>query len=397
MRILSIETSCDETAISIIEAEGGSNDPHFAILSHALISQADIHKEFGGVYPSLAKREHSKNLPILLKSALEKADIPSTPLSIQNEQTTNNIQNILERDPDLAKELLPVLSELNVPEIDFLAVTVGPGLEPALWTGINFARVLSVNWNIPLIPVNHMEGHIYIPLLDGKNIEFPALALLISGGHTELVYVSDWGSHQVIGKTLDDAVGEAYDKVARMLSLPYPGGPEISKLAEEDRLDSKHKTTQSKNNPPIRLPRPMINSNDFNFSFSGLKTAVLYTLKKIPKLSKETTKEIAREFEDSVIEVLIHKTTKALEQKPAKTLILGGGVAANIAIRRAFEEMEKDASGTKLVLPDNKYATDNAVMIGIGAYVRYIKDKGVAINKDDERFEELRADGNLSL
>lgn len=203
MKILSIETSCDETGISILEIKGGVKNPSFRILADSLNSQIKIHAPFGGVYPMLAKREHLKNLPILLERTLRKAKLNTS------------------KKP-----------------FDLIAVTSGPGLEPALWTGIVFAQETAKKWGVPVVPVNHMEGHILSVFGDAKKefsipkIKFPILSLLISGGHTELVLVKDWMKYEVIGETLDDAAGEAFDKVARMLELPYPGGPEISKLAE---------------------------------------------------------------------------------------------------------------------------------------------------------------------
>ncbi|MEK9185413.1 MAG: hypothetical protein AAB863_01430, partial [Patescibacteria group bacterium] len=277
MIILGIETSCDETAVSVVEAGELVEKPVFKVLGSALASQAKLHDKYGGVYPNLAKREHIRNLPAVLIEALRKANLIS------------NLE-------------FPIS---NNPDIDAIAVTVGPGLEPALWTGINFAQDLSREWGVPLIPTNHMEGHIASVLLSktdenpkfeapnnkprtkasfirgrriqNSNIEtqnkikFPAIALLISGGHTELVYLKSWQEKEIIGETKDDAVGEAFDKVARMLGLPYPGGPEISMLAEDARSKNLHLET--------KFPRPMIHSGDLNFSFSGLKTAVLYYLR----------------------------------------------------------------------------------------------------------------------
>ena len=275
MKILSIETSCDETGISILEVKGSKN-PQFKVLANSLNSQIKIHAQYGGVFPALAKREHQKNLPILLEKTLLKAKL-------------NN----------------------KIKSVNLIAVTSGPGLEPALWTGIVFAKDLAKKWNVPLIPVNHMEGHILSVFGEEKNefkikkINFPALSLLVSGGHTELVLFEKFGKYKIIGETLDDAAGEAFDKVARMLLLPYPGGPEISKLASEARknknpldilLPSAQKSFAKDFLCPspsllprlpeatylrefIKLPRPMKYSKNFDFSFSGLKTAVLYLIR----------------------------------------------------------------------------------------------------------------------
>lgn len=366
MKILGIETSCDETAISILEASGDTESLSFKLLGSAVNSQIDIHKEYGGVFPTLAKREHEKNLPIVLEETLKKASVSEDGSSI-----------------------------------DLIVVTVGPGLEPALWTGIKFAEELGKKWNKKVVGVNHMEGHIASILLRktdtnskskilsetngleirNSKIEFPALALLISGGHTELVLMESWHNKRKIGETVDDAVGEAFDKVARMLGLPYPGGPEISALAEEARI----KNIESK----VKFPRPMIYSKDYNFSFSGLKTSVLYYLRKIKNLSETQKMEIAREFEDSVVEVLLKKTKKAIEEFSPKTLIIGGGVIANKVIREKFLELEKAIPNFRVLVPEKSLSTDNATMIAMSAYIDSLRT--------DSRKYEIRADGNLDI
>lgn len=387
MKILSIETSCDETAVAVIECSGEFENPSFKILGNSLLSQIEIHKEYGGVFPSLAKREHAKNLVPLLENTLKQSGLyleAELPNKI-NDEKIKEIEKILEREPGLFEKLKELLSKTEIPEIDAVAVTYGPGLEPALWVGLNFAKALSSVWNKPLIPVNHMEGHICSTLSLGKNtkIKFPTIALLISGGHTELVLIKNWLDYEIIGQTKDDAVGEAFDKVARMLELPYPGGPEISKLAEKTR----NKNYENK----WDLPRPMIKTDDFNFSFSGLKTSVLYKIKKLPELTNEIKTEIAREFEDAVVDVLTSKTKKALQKYNAKTLIIGGGVVANKQIRQEFTKLA-EKQNIKLMLPDNSLSTDNAIMIGIAGYFRYLKNK-----KPINNFKNLSAQGNLKL
>ncbi|MBI2100339.1 MAG: tRNA (adenosine(37)-N6)-threonylcarbamoyltransferase complex transferase subunit TsaD [Candidatus Vogelbacteria bacterium] len=365
MKILAIETSCDETAISVVAASGGFKKPQFKVLSHLISSQVKLHAPYGGVVPSLAKREHSKNLIPLLATALRELRLYKAS-SVQHPML-DKIPKILSREPELLKQLLELIPTISVPKIDAIAVTYGPGLEPALWVGINFARALSLAWNKPLIPVNHMEGHIYSPLLEPKTYNlFPALALLISGGHTELVLVKDWLKYQVIGQTRDDAVGEAFDKVARLLDLPYPGGPALAKLADKN---GKHPMF-------AKFPRPMIHSGDFDFSFSGLKTAVLYLVKKLGKVDDKTKAAIAREFQDAVIEVLVAKTSKAIEHYNPKTLIIGGGVIANTALREKFDELvAKKYPNVKLLIPDFQLATDNATMIALAAYFHIFKKK----------------------
>ncbi|CAN5127236.1 tRNA (adenosine(37)-N6)-threonylcarbamoyltransferase complex transferase subunit TsaD [soil metagenome] len=347
MKILAIETSCDETAVAVIEASGGLQKPTFKILGNSLISQIDIHKEFGGVVPMLAKREHKKNLPILLEKTLLDAGL----------------------DP-------------QKPSIDALAVTSGPGLEPALWEGILFTEELGQKWDMPVFPINHMEGHVYSPLYEALPLlTFPALALLVSGGHTELVYIKDFGSYEIIGRTLDDAAGEAFDKVARLLGLEYPGGPKVSLLA------ASHRKKGLK--PDFEFPRPMIHSKDLNFSYSGLKTAVLYKLKD-QVITPEVQEETARAFEDAAIEVLIEKTKKALEMYDVRTLIVAGGVSQNTYLRSELQKLADTRMDLTLLLPIKSLTTDNAVMIGIAAYIQM--EKG---NKGTR--EKIRANGNLKL
>ena len=373
MKILSIETSCDETSIAILGAEGGAANASFKVLAHEIASQVALHIPFGGVYPALAKREHKKNLPVLLEKILKKA---------------------------------------KVKKVDTIAVTSGPGLEPALWTGIVFAQELARKWKVPLIPVNHMEGHIFSVFGNRKkfqipNIKFPILALLVSGGHTELVLVKKWMDYKIIGETLDDAVGEAFDKVARMLGLPYPGGPEISKLAERARnsrerslgrrdgagqrkFSAENFRAESAGISGFSLPRPMLKSKDFNFSYSGLKTAVFYLIRDLGKLNKKTKAEIALEFENAAIECLTYKTQKATEKYKIKTLVVGGGVAANRHLRRELKKIT--GKKIKLLFPTKELSTDNSLMIRIAGYLNYVKNK-----KKTPKIGSIKANGNLRL
>ena len=387
MTILSIETSCDETAVSIVRADGDFPNAEYEVLGHALFSQIDIHKEYGGVFPAVAKREHAKTLVPMLEKARAEAKLESIPHQV-TEEKNKEIQKVLEREPGLADALLAYLNEIpEKPPIDLIAVTNGPGLEPALWVGVNFAKALALAWDIPLVPVNHMEGHIFISLFDGKKlapVRFPIISLLISGGHTELVMMKAWGEYELVGQTRDDAVGEAFDKVARMLGLSYPGGPQISKLAEAARQEGVV--------PPVALPRPMLNTENCDFSFSGLKTAVLYALKKYHLVTKEIQKEIALEFANAVAEVLIAKTKRAIDEHSVQTLILGGGVSANTHIRRAFTELFKTEYPERtLYLPEPHLTTDNAVMIALAAHFR------AAFGGAETDPATIVADGNLSL
>ena len=407
MKILAIETSCDETAIAILECEGDENAAQFAVLGNALLSQIDIHREYGGVFPALAKREHAKNLVPILEAALEEAELLHEDTQALPEETRAKISEILAREPGLAEAFLEFVSECEPPEIDVIAVTSGPGLEPALWVGINFAKALALVWEKPLVAVNHMEGHVLAALareekessqrpedtpqistrfnLVISGVQMPVLALLISGGHTELVVMKKWLEYELVGQTRDDAVGEAFDKVARMLELPYPGGPEISRLAELLRAESMDIVS------PYILPRPMIDSATCDFSFAGLKTAVLYLLKDNPEMGEMEKKQVALEFENAVADVLWKKTARALGETRAKTLVIGGGVSANKHIRRVFtEKMKSEHPEAALRIPSAALTTDNAIMIALAGFYRALRG-GLAAA------ETIQADGNRSL
>ena len=397
MIILGIETSCDETALSIIDAEGSAKKPSFRVFANTVLSQVKIHKKYGGVFPSLAKREHAKNLIPLFEKTLKEAGYLSEKLKARNERPKlkkeKTVEEILAREPELYKRFIKFIGTIEKPPIDFIAVTQGPGLEPTLWVGINFAKALALVWHIPVIPLNHMEGHIASVLIDkideskGEKskvkIKFPILALLISGGHTELVFAKKWHEYEVLGETRDDAVGEAYDKVGRMLGIPYPAGPEISRLADEGRKGR---------GPAFKFPRPMIRSGNLDFSFSGLKTAVLYTLKKIPELTPEIKRAVASEFENAVVEVFVSKVLKALKKYPAKTLIIGGGVSANKKIREAFKDFAKK-NNLSLLIPRKDLSTDNALMIAMAGFIKISLNPGAAFGEG----RDIEALGNLRL
>lgn len=394
MKILAIETSCDETAISVVEAKGGIKNPQFKVISNLTLSQAKLHAKYGGVFPSLAKREHSRNLVPVLQKVLEQGFEDHRFQTPNYRKITSSklqkIKQILKREPELLEQFLEFIPTIKKPAIDKIAVTYGPGLEPALWVGINFAKALSEVWSttkrIPVVPVNHMEGHIVSVLLAQnkkiyKKIKFPAVALLISGGHTELVLVKEWGDYKILGQTRDDAVGEVFDKVARMLDLPYPGGPEISRLADQARnLKPKIKNL-------INFPRPMINSPDLDFSFSGLKTAVLYHLQKYPAKTTEEKSLIAEEFELAVVEIFLRKIKKAIEQSGAKTLIVAGGVSANKFIRSEIER--RFGKEIEILIPEFELSTDNALMIAIAGYLKILRKSKTQKN--------IKAEGNLSF
>jgi len=410
MTILGIETSCDETALALIETHGSGNTLECRVIQSLVHSQAELHSAYGGVFPTLAKREHGKNLAPLLEKTLKDLPLRGTITDQQFKDVIGSFKVELERaNPDLYESLSHAEFLKNITAIDRIAVTEGPGLEPALWVGINFARILGALWNVPIIPVNHMEGHIVGSLLPSDvangawqklhNLPLPAIALLISGGHTELVKISTSSnsilhipySYTIIGQTKDDAVGEAFDKAARLLGLPYPGGPHIARLSHEAYLE--------KIPAPIKLPRPMIKSGNLDFSFSGLKTAVLYAVRdaekagivgdnaKDPAKTEAWKRGLAREFENAVADVLDSKLRSAIEKSSARSVIIGGGVAANHVLRTRFEKTAKEY-GIPIFMPSRHISGDNALMIALAAAL-------------DEKLpagsRELRADGTKRL
>ncbi len=388
MRILSIETSCDETAVSLIQVTGEFPHATYDILGNALWSQIDIHREYGGVFPMLAKREHVATIVPMLEKALAEAELDTTTITV-DVHLEEEIRTLLSREPELAHKLLTFIKEQGSPHIDLIAVTSGPGLEPALWVGVNFARALALLWNTPIVPVNHMEGHVLSSVFDIErddmlsDIAFPTISLLISGGHTELILMKDWGQYEKIGQTRDDAVGEAYDKVARLVGLPYPGGPEIAKRAERARKEHMPKFAD--------FPTPMLNSGDLDFSFSGLKTAVRYAVEG-KTLSEDDVCAIARDFEDAVTTVLLKKSLSATKKYGAETLVVGGGVSANQHLKRMFEAtfLEK-APHMTVYFPQPKLSTDNSIMIALAGHARAknaLAPRGADV---------IRADGNKSL
>lgn len=325
MKMLAIETSCDETAIAFVECSGAPSAPLFTVHAHIISTQIDIHRPFGGVVPSLAKREHLKNLPIVLGQ-------------VQAELAAKGVA------------FAP----------DKVAVTVGPGLEPALWTGVNFAKELGQKLGVPVVGANHLEGHLFSNWLEGEKIALPAIVLLVSGGHTALIHMEGMDTWGIIGETQDDAAGEAFDKVAKMLGLPYPGGPEVEKLAKDGNAQA------------IAFPRPMLHSGDYKFSFSGLKTAVLYHIREREKngvpITDAERADICASFQAAGIDVLVTKAMRAVEEYGASSLMLCGGVAGNAALRAALED-SAGAAGVAFHAPAMQYNTDNAVMIAGAAYL----------------------------
>lgn len=319
MIIMSLESSCDETSVAILKDEK-------EVLSHIVFSQIDIHKLYGGVVPEIASRNHVKHVTKIIDEAIKEANI-------------------------------------NVSQIDLVAVTNGPGLIGSLLVGINAATAFAYANNIPIIGVNHLIGHIYASNIEHE-LKFPLLALLVSGGHTELIYMEKDFKFEIIGTTLDDAVGEAYDKVARTLGLAYPGGPVLDKLA-------------ALGNDTYDLPRVMLDPNEFNFSFSGLKSAVINKVHNLNQKGLEVNvNDMATSFQNSVLDVLITKTKNAANKYNVNQIIVAGGVAANKGLRsRIYNEIPDK----EIIIPSFKYCTDNAAMIGSAAF-RQIKQEKINDN-----------------
>lgn len=316
--ILGIESSCDETSCSIVK--NGRID-----IGTSISTQISIHKNYGGVVPEIASREHVKNITFVIEECLEKA-------------------------------------QMKIEDIDAIAITYGPGLIGSLLIGLEAAKTLSFIYNKPLIPVHHIAGHIYANSLE-KEMKFPLLALVVSGGHTELVLMKDHYKFEKLGGTLDDAIGECYDKVARVLGLAYPGGPKVDKLAHMGK-------------PTYKLPIPM-NDDSYNFSFSGLKSAVINLNHNLEQRNEHLNKEdLATSFQNVAITEIINKTRKAIKEENIKTLIVAGGVAANQGLREEVTKLGKEL-GVDVTIPSMKYCTDNATMIAAAGYYAY-KDGRIA-------------------
>lgn len=387
MKILAIETSCDDTCVALAHQKGSD----FLIEKEIISSQIKIHRKWGGVYPSVAKREHQKNIVPILKKILQNQEKEKN--FKPSQKNLLEIEQFLEKDKLLKKQLLPFLKKSLKPKIDLIAVTKGPGLEPCLWVGVNTAKSLSSFWNVPVVGVNHIEAHILINFLkDIKILEIqdymPAICLVVSGGHTQLILMKDLFDYKILGETRDDAAGEAFDKIARILGLPYPGGPAIAQLASKSQnIDiSKYRN--------IVLPRPMIHSKNYDFSFSGLKTAALYLYKKQSpqvKRSKKFRIAVTKETQSAIVEVLVKKTIRAAKEFRVKSIILGGGVSANQVLRKEFQrQILKNFYQMNFLVPEPKLSTDNASMTALAGYLHYKK-----FGKDD--WKRLSADANLKI
>jgi len=410
MKILAIETSCDDTGVAIIEIKG-QKPPRFNVLSNIVSSQTEVHRKWGGVFPALAKREHQKNLVPTLKEALKKAEILKIsnfqfPISNKNPESkipSSKFQvlgSILKREPELLEKTVQFLGDYQKPKVNLIAVTIGPGLEPCLWQGVNFAKALSFYWNLPIIPVNHIEAHIFINFLNEiknwklKIKNLPAICLVVSGGHTQIILMKKIGKYEILGETRDDAAGECFDKAAKILDIGYPGGPAIAELALQWKSQIPMTNDQANSKFGVSLPRPMMNSKDYDFSFSGLKTAVLYNFKSQPdsaKKDKNYLMEMSAEIQQAIIDVLIKKTIKAAKDYHVKIIILGGGVSANQELRKQFEQkIQKENLNFNFQIPSQELCSDNGAMAGIAGYYGWTRGKV-------KNWKQIEVDANLRI
>jgi len=318
MKILGIETSCDETGIAIYDDQQG-------LLANQLYSQISLHADYGGVVPELASRDHIRKTVPLIQAALKQAN--------------------LTRD-----------------DIDAVAYTAGPGLIGALLVGASIGRSLAYAWDVPAIAVHHMEGHLLAPMLESHPPQFPFVALLVSGGHTQLIKVTDIGHYELLGESIDDAAGEAFDKTAKLLGIDYPGGAKLSKLAQAGDSERFH------------FPRPMTDRPGLDFSFSGLKTFAANTIHQNQPLSEQTKADIARAFEDALVDTLVIKSKRALEQTGYKSLVIAGGVSANLTLRQRLAELMSKRGG-QVYYPRLEFCTDNGAMIAYAGMVHLKKNQ----------------------
>src|SRR6202167_4213348 len=338
MRVIGIESSCDETAVAVYDAGRG-------LLSHRLYSQVAMHQAYGGVVPELASRDHVRRLLPLVREALTQARSSSD-------------------------------------SIDGVAYTAGPGLIGALLVGAGFARSLAYAWGRPAVAIHHLEGHLLAPLLEANPPEFPFLALLVSGGHTQLVDVAEIGQYRILGQTLDDAAGEAFDKTAKMLGLPYPGGAALARLAESGRSGR------------FNFPRPMLDRPGLDFSFSGLKTAALVALRG-RVVGEEIRADVARGFQEAVVDTLAEKARRALVAGGHRRLVVAGGVGANRRLRERLGDIARDA-GAKVYFPRAEFCTDNGAMIALAGALRLAAGERAGLAVDARANWELGARGSMA-
>jgi N6-L-threonylcarbamoyladenine synthase len=315
MLILGIESSCDETGVALYSSDAGAG-----LLAHALYSQVAMHRDYGGVVPELASRDHIRRVIPLLRQVLAE-------------------------------------SGRTLKELDAVAYTQGPGLAGALLVGAAFAEALAVSLGVPTVPVHHLEGHLLSPLLSPNPPRFPFVALLVSGGHSQLMRVTGVSEYELLGETLDDAAGEAFDKTAKLLGLGYPGGPALAELAELGRPGW------------VKFPRPMLNSGDLDFSFSGLKTAVLTKVREMGSLDEQQRADIARGFQEAIVEVLVKKSLRAVRECDLQQLVVAGGVGANRELRRQLDEQAAKMR-IKVFYPALEFCTDNGAMIALAGALR---------------------------
>ncbi len=349
MTILGIETSCDETSIAVLKY----SQRQINLAAHLISSQIKLHAPWGGVVPELAARQHSEVIIHLLHQALKQARVTPT-------------------------------------QIDLIAVTGGPGLITALQVGVETAKALALAWKKPLINVNHIAGHIVSPWLNkgrwdlvNKKSTWPAIALIVSGGHTEIYLLKNLNSWCLLGKTLDDAAGEAFDKVAKLLKLPYPGGPQVAKLAKLGNIEA------------FKFPRPLISQPNYDFSYAGLKTAVLYSVQKIKNITKNVKQDVCASFQEAATDVLATKTIKAASHFRAKTIIVAGGVSANQYLRQKFTaKIKQQKLKINLLFPDLEFTGDNAAMIALAGAIEANK-KGLDYYKN--KWSSIQAQANWEL
>ena len=329
MLVLGVESSCDETSVAVVR-DGKE------VLSNVILSQIDVHKMFGGVVPEIASSHHTYNVSMVFEEAFEKAGVKPS-------------------------------------DIDLVAVTYGPGLIGSLLVGVNAAKTFALVYNKPIIGVNHLAGHIYANEIE-HDMKFPCIALLVSGGNTELIYMKDHFKFEIIGETLDDAVGETYDKVARVMGLEYPGGPKVDKLAHEGE-------------DTYNLPRVYLGNDNYNFSFSGLKSHVINLHHNAMQRGEEINiKNLCASFQASVTEVLVRKTLKAAKEYKVKQIIVAGGVSANKGLKERF--LNENDGSFEICIPSLKYCTDNAAMIGVAGYYQY---------KITNKCDDLKLNASASL
>jgi N6-L-threonylcarbamoyladenine synthase len=368
------------------------------VMANELASQVDDHQEYGGVFPTLAKRLHARNILPLCDNIFK--NTKTNPVDRVSETDREKISDRLSRHPEVADMLINLIEEHGIPDVDTIAVTVGPGLSPALWVGVNVACSLALVADVSVTPVNHMRGHFYSATATGTpdgnfvltDPELPTVGLLVSGGHTELVTQGKSDQLTKIGQTRDDAAGEAFDKIGRLLGLPYPAGPDVSGLAGKARDNMGNSDTETES--MFTLPRPMIDSDNLDFSFAGLKTAARKQIENAQPMSDEEIIAFAYELETTIVDVLIAKTTEASRKTDANALLAGGGVVANTHLRNQLKKTA-NTHGCDLHICPLELATDNAIMIGIACWQKLKHDQAASVPAGN--LHQLNIDDSLSI